>query len=601
MPAMLIPGHPSSAHFPDNSVLLHDARRQQWLLFQEPIALYQALQPEEVLSVFETIEQRVNAEQLYAAGFLAYEAAPGFDADLVVRSDAGSTTGSTEFPLLWFGLYPKPTVIELPPPGNAPCPMLDWQPSITNDRYQDSIHRIKNYIRSGDTYQVNYSFRLRSDCHFDAWELFLHLVQAQGAGYSAYVQTPNWIICSASPELFFTLDGNELISRPMKGTVGRGLWQEKDEQQANWLQRSNKNQAENLMIVDMVRNDMGQIAEIGTVQVPGLFQLERYPTLWQMTSTVRCTTHASLTAIMRSMFPPASITGAPKARTMEIINELEDSPRHIYTGSIGFVEPGRKAQLNVAIRTLLINRCTAQAEYGIGGGIVWDSSEATELAECYTKAKILTQSLPAFSLLETLLWTPTEGYFLLDYHLTRLQNSANYFSYPVNIQAIRQTLISLAQTLDSPHKIRLLVSASGELTVQPHPFVPTLQTVKLGLAPFPIDSAYPFLYHKTTERSIYAQMKQTCPNADDVLLWNERGEITESCIANVVVELNGELFTPPIECGLLAGTYRTYLLEQSKIQEKVISLDDLFQCSKIYLINSVRKLAQAELQRSVDS
>ncbi|HEY9698965.1 MAG TPA: aminodeoxychorismate synthase component I [Trichocoleus sp.] len=583
----------SDQSFADNSVLLHHAKQQQWLLFREPIALYQASQPEEVIPLLEAIEQRVDAEQLYAAGFLAYEAAAGFDPNLVVRSS------NDAFPLVWFGLYQSPTPVELPQFKKSSCPTLDWQSSITNDTYQAAIHQIKNYIRSGDTYQVNYSFRLRSDCNFDAWNLFLHLVQAQGAGYSAYVQTPDWLICSASPELFFTLEGNELISRPMKGTVARGLWQAQDDQQASWLRQSTKNQAENLMIVDMVRNDMGQIAETGTVKVPELFELEQYPTLWQMTSTVQCTAKASFTEMMRSMFPAASITGAPKTRTMEIISELEDSPRKIYTGSLGFLAPKRKAQFNVAIRTLLIERQKSTAEYGIGGGIVWDSAEDTELAECYTKAKILTQSLPEFSLLETLLWTPTEGYFLLDYHLARLQNSAAYFSYSIDLEAIRQALISFPIHLTAPHRIRLLISQQGKIVIEQQPWIQTVQTVRLALAKIPIDSTNPFLYHKTTHRSIYEQMKQTCPDAEDVLLWNERGEITESCIANVVIEQNGELFTPPIESGLLAGTYRAYLLEQRKIQEKVISLTDLLSCTQIYLINSVRKLTLAELQPSV--
>ena len=437
--------------------------------------------------------------------------------------------------------------------------------------------------------------RLRAPFSGDPWSYFIELARAQDASYSAFVNTKEWIICSASPELFCQLNGEALISRPMKGTAPRGLMLHDDREQAEWLHHSEKNRAENVMIVDMVRNDMGRIAHTGSVHVSSLYEVEKYPTVWQMTSTVRATTEAGLCAIMQALFPPASITGAPKPRTMQIIAELEQTPRRIYTGTVGFWMPDRTAQFNVAIRTVLIDKATDEAEYGVGGGIVWDSIDQMEFEECRTKARILTQRVPDFSLLETILWTPEQGYFLLPYHLARLADSAAYFSYAADMDAIRNKLDSLARTLPkTAHKVRLLVARDGGITLQSEALAEALGDAaavsqRCCLAPAPIDSSNPSLYHKTTNREVYDQALAASPGHNDVILWNEKGEITESCIANILVELDGELYTPPIRCGLLPGTYRAYLLEQGKVRERVISTEDLTRSPHIYLVSSVRK------------
>jgi len=302
-----------------------------------------------------------------------------------------------------------------------------------------------------------------------------------------------------------------------------------------------------------------------------------------------------LSAIMRALFPPASITGAPKPRTMQIIAELEQKPRRIYTGTVGFWMPDRRAQFNVAIRTVVIDKATGEAEYGVGGGIVWDSIDTMEFEECRTKARILTQRVPDFSLLESILWTPDQGYFLLAYHLNRLADSAEYFSYVADINAIHNKLDSLARTLPkTPNKVRLLVARDGGITLQSEVLAEALgdaaaPPLHCCLAPAPIDPSNPFLYHKTTNRSIYDQALGSCPGYADCILWNEKGEVTESSISNCVVDLDGELCTPPIQCGLLPGTYRAYLLEQGKVKERVIQIDDLITSPHIYLVNSVRK------------
>jgi len=332
------------------------------------------------------------------------------------------------------------------------------------------------------------------------------------------------------------------------------------------------------------------------VSVPSLFDIEQYPTLWQMTSTVRCQTTASITDIFRATFPPASITGAPKRRSMQIIDDVEPTPRKLYTGAIGYLAPGRYAQFNVAIRTILVDQRTNAAEYGVGGGIVWDSKPQSEFEECATKAQVLVRRQPEFSLLETLLWTPLGGLFLLDRHLARLQDSAEYFSRQLDTEAIRGALLAATAPLPSQeHKVRLLVAQDGTPQIEVTPLSPLPMPWRLRLAKSPVNSQDTFLYHKTTHRDVYEQAKRQREDCNDVLLWNERGEITESCIANVALELGGQLYTPPVNSGLLAGTHRAELLEQGKITEKVLQVEELGDATRVILLNSVRKCWDATL------
>jgi len=575
----------------EDSVVLYDGRNQQWLLFHHPIKIYVAQSLESVLSMLREIEHQVTVNHFHVAGFIAYEAGPAFDPALVVQSPG-------VFPLLWFGIYREPEQITFPPLPQENLVTIPWEPSVLENEYRLSIGKIKEYIQAGDTYQVNYTFRLRAPFSGDPWRLFVRMIHAQRYGYGAFVNTEDWTVCSASPELFLSLEGGVLSSRPMKGTVSRGLTQADDLQQATWLAHSEKNRAENLMIVDMVRNDMGRIANGASVEVPSLFDVEKYPTLWQMTSTVRCRTKASMVDIFRALFPAASITGAPKVRTMQIIAELESTPRRIYTGTIGFFSPGRGAQFNVVIRTVLVDKLNNMAEYGVGGGIVWDSEKSDEQQECYTKAKILTQTIPDFALVETILWTPEGGYFLLEGHLSRLTNSAAYFSRSIDITTIREKLEGLARELPShPQRIRLVVPQGGKPILENHGLVLLPQPYRIRVANKPINSRDPFLYHKTTHRLVYEQALSESPGYNDILLWNEREEMTESCIANVVVEMDGRLLTPPVNCGLLLGTYRSHLIEQGKVTEEIIHVQDLRRCSKIYLINSVRGMWEVELEK----
>ncbi len=574
----------------NGEIILYNASTARWLYFNNPYRIIEAARVDEVLPVLCQAETLVSNNQWHAAGFISYEAAGAFDAAL-------SSHIPGNFPLLWFGFYPAPEEVELPDPDFNAYALGQAASSVSELEYGQAIRKIKEYIASGDTYQVNYTLRLQTSFSGDPWNLFLAMVRAQSPGYAAWIDMGRYAICSASPELFFRLEGNRLTCKPMKGTVKRGRTQPEDRSLANWLRLSEKNRAENLMIVDMIRNDLGRVADAGSVRVPRMFEVERHPTLWQMTSTVTAECSNSVTEIMRALFPCASITGAPKIRTSRIIAELETTPRGLYTGSIGFIAPGRSAQFNVAIRTAIVDRDLGQAEYGSGGGIVWDSAAEDEHKEALLKARILTEKRPDFSLFETILWSPEEAYFLLDYHLQRLADSADYFDYRFDRGLIRARLLDrVSGFCQVSQRVRLLLSSNGyEIQCVPLIDGTVSSPVRIGLAQEPVDSADIFLYHKTTQRSVYEAARRTVPDSEDVLLWNERRELTESCMANVVLEIDGKLFTPPVDSGLLAGTFRSFLLEQGTIQEHILKIDDLSRCSKIYLINSVRKWREAQI------
>ena len=572
-----------------DQVILYHNSASQWLHFKNPFQVIEVRKIEDVRTALQDIEAQVREQGRYAAGFISYEASTAFDSAMRTKTTA-------DFPLLWFGLYPAPERIQLPKPDFSAYSMGDWAPSIDKPGYFAVISRIKEHIHSGDTYQVNYTFLLRVPFSGDPRHLFLAMVRAQSPGYAAYVDTGQYAICSASPELFFDLRGNRLVCKPMKGTVRRGRTLEEDESLARWLHQSEKNRAENLMIVDMIRNDLGRVAVAGSVEVEKLFEVERHPTLWQMTSTIRAESSTSLTDILAALFPCASITGAPKVRTTRIIADLERTGRNIYTGCIGFIGPEPNAQFNVAIRTAVVDRRNKKVEYGTGGGIVWDSAHKDEYSEAILKARVLTLQRPDFSLLETLLWTPDEGYFLLDYHMKRLADSASYFDYPADIRQIISTLHAKAAGFSGgDQKVRLLVDRCGSIEIQHSPLIPgqTSRTLNVKLAERPVDTTDIFLFHKTTFRHTYESALRDYPECDDVLLWNESGELTESTVANIVAEIEGELYTPPVSAGLLAGTFRARLLEQGKIRQRTLPVSDMKRYGKIYLINSVRKWQEA--------
>ena len=386
------------------TAIVRDAASGRWRLFERPLEVVVASELDDVLPALERIESECGRHHRYAAGFVSYEAAPAFDKSLTTQHPDG-------FPLLWFGIYETAVERTLEELRSEEGAVSDerWQPSISAEQYARVFSELQELIRAGDTYQVNYTYRIRTHLQSSPFALFLRLAGTQTPPFGAYIHTGEWAICSASPELFFHRTGDRIESRPMKGTAARGLWFEQDIENAKRLLESDKERSENVMIVDMVRNDLGRVARQGSVRVTNLFDVERYPAVLQLTSTVAAETDASLVDVMRALFPAASITGAPKARTMEIIAGVECSPRRIYTGTIGFVEPGGRSQFNVSIRTVLVNVATGDAEYGVGGGIVSDSNLDEEWNESQIKSRALAAGPPSFDLLETLLWMPDAG------------------------------------------------------------------------------------------------------------------------------------------------------------------------------------------------
>ena len=574
-------------------VVLRDASAGEWLIFTDPEQVLVASDIPDVLVRLEETERRVQEGRLFAAGFLSYEAAPAFDSALTTQAHGA-------LPLLCLGLFREPErLADLPGTDVAARALPEWTISGTRERYLANIGRIKEQIQAGNTYQVNYTVRQCATDIRDPWALFLAI--ATDAPYAAYIQCANHAVVSASPELFFDLRHNHLECKPMKGTAARGMTSADDDQQRRMLEASVKDRAENVMIADMVRNDMGRIAVPGSVSVPRFYGIEKYRTVWQMTSTVTASTKASMCDIFRALFPSASVTGAPKVSSMRLIAALEDSPRQVYTGAIGYFAPERRARFSVAIRTAVIDSKTGSGVYGIGGGIVWDSDPADELQECLNKARVLAVPVPRrdFRLIETMLWTAEDGFALPDEHLDRLQESAAYFDFTFDRVAVEAHLAKLSATLSAGQRrrVRLLLGRSGDIQTEETVLATEVgsRRFRIALAAFPVDTRDPFLYHKTTRREVYEQALATVHDCDDVLLWNADGNITETTISNVVVRLAGKLWTPPVSCGLLAGTYRRKLLREGAIEERPVSLAELPATEEIFAINSVRGWISCDL------
>lgn len=571
-------------------VWMRDARSGRWLAFGPPRRILTAHAYHEIPPLLARLESIIQREGVWAAGFISYEAAPAFDSAMRVHVPAS-------LPLVWFGLYDPPILHEiLPWPEPQAFRLSELQPGLDAAGYTAVIARIQAAIARGDTYQVNFTFPLQATCQGDPWQGFLALQHNQRGRFGAFIQGDDWAIASASPELFFYREGGRVWMRPMKGTAPRGASPKEDTRLARELAASEKNRAENVMIVDMIRNDLGRIARVGSVQTTDLFRIEPYPTLFQMTSTVQARTDASFPDLLAALFPSASITGAPKIRTMQIIHALEPDPRGVYTGAIGFLAPDGRAQFNVAIRTAVIHPRDGMLTYHVGSGVVWDSEPSQEYAECLLKARVLTQPLPDFQLLESLRWTPDHGYILLERHLDRLCASARYFHYPCPLPAIRHQLDALAASLPRrEHKVRLRVDAAGQVAIEAAPLQNLPSPQRLKLASFPVEPDDPFLRHKTTHRPVYAAALREHPDADDVILWNRRGELTETTRANLILALDGKMVTPAASSGLLPGTFRAELLAHGNVQEAVLPVEALTQADAVYLINSVRGIVPAEI------
>ena len=557
---------------------------------QDPYRVMAASKAENVRSVIEEAESEARSGG-WVAGFVTYEAAPAFDDALKVRK------ARSGLPLVWFAAFRR--AVPEPLGRGEPYSLAPLSPEISEREYGRRVAQIHQLITAGDTYQTNYTLRLRGPVEGDPASLYGDLSKAQRGGYHALLTTGDHTVVSASPELFFRWDGRRVETRPMKGTIARGRWEGEDRRRRDRLEASAKDRAENVMIVDLVRNDLGRVARFGTVAVERLFDIERFETVWQMTSTVLAETRTGtrLFDIFAAMFPCGSVTGAPKARTMEIIASLETSPRGVYCGAIGLLAPpgsGRpRAEFSVAIRTLVIDEGDRSAEYGVGGGVVHESDAADEYREAMVKARVLHTRRQPVTLLETMRWEPDKGIWLLDRHLDRLRSSARYFGVPVPEAEIGCLLGGLGG--EHPLRVRLLVPETGHPSVELFPLPAGIPVVGLAVDTQPVDRADVLRYHKTTRRRVYQEAASRHPAADDVVLVNDLGEVVETTIANLAVRVGDEWLTPPVEAGCLPGTYREELIDVGVLRERRVAVADLIETDEIAVINSVRGWRPAKL------
>ncbi len=561
------------------------------LYFANAVDWIAATSVSDVVPALRAADQAVRAGY-WVAGFLTYEAAAAFDR-------AFSVVGDTGLPLAGFGVFGQPS----PPPRWPPTPYRvgPWVSAGDRETYDRSIAAVLSYIRQGLTYQVNYTVRYHAQFAGDPYSWYLTLVEAQHPRYAAYARLPDADLLSASPELFFRLDQGVVVTRPMKGTRARGRHPAADFDHRRQLIESAKDRAENLMIVDLVRNDLGKVAVTGSVTCEKLCEIERYPSVWQMTSTVlgKLSPPQSWIDVMGALFPSGSVTGAPKVSTMRIIAELEREPRGIYCGTLGYVAPNGRAIFNVAIRTLSVDR-RSRVEFGVGGGITADSEANAEYAEVKAKTRFLSIQSPRFELLETLR-LDAGRFWLVDDHLDRLQRSADFWQFPCPAAAIRSALDRLADANpDGYFRVRLLLNGHGRFTTEISPWRPkfgVLRPVAWASEAVQVDA---ITFHKTTRRERYERWHPPQSAVYDHLLFDRDGHVTEFTRGNLVIERGGRWFTPPLTCGLLPGTLRGWLINHRLLEERILSRTDVETAAELWFINSLQGWVPVHLTRGAE-
>ncbi len=570
---------------PENYVLLETVRRdrdnKKNLLFRDPVEIISCTRARQIQQCFRRMALR-RRQGFHLAGFFSYEL--GY----LLEDTLSGLRPTSDFPLLWFGVYEKPEPFVSPRETEACFYPSEAVLAASTASYKKAVAKIRNYIAAGDTYQINYTTRFNFTLSGDVRAFYEALKQNQKVSYSALISFGKNAVISLSPELFFRTDkqGNITV-KPMKGTAPLTA--------GSWLQNDAKNRSENVMIVDLLRNDLGRICKPGTVRVQKLFALEEYETLLQMTSTVKGRLQSGLTIhdLMRSLFPCGSVTGAPKIRSMEIIRELEDAPRDLYTGAIGYFAPNGESVFNVGIRTLDLRQEEPgryQAVMGVGSGIVFDSNPEEEYAECLLKATFLQNTRPDFALLETL--RVEDGRIRrLPSHLRRLKTSAVFFNIPCSQADIRRRLSDFAAKISGKAKVRLLLKANGSLILQSSslPEKPAGQP-KIAFSCHRTSSSDLFVRHKTTFRKVYddEHERYSAKGFFDVIFLNEKGQITEGAISNIFLRLRNQWFTPPVACGLLPGIARQHFIKKWNVAQKILYPSHLQRADQIVLTNAIR-------------
>ncbi|MBH1988218.1 MAG: aminodeoxychorismate synthase component I [Burkholderiales bacterium] len=585
---------------------------RQRLRLSQPQRWLVAHDPAQVPGLLDAAHQLAK-EGRWVVGWVAYEAAPGLDACLPVKALPPGRPFAVwavfDQAEPWADTVAPPNA-QPDTPSSAPWAAGPWTPALAEPEVSRRIERVRELIQAGEVYQVNLTDTLSApfDGGPQAIEPFFEaLRRSQPAGYSlmldarAACRSPG-VLLSVSPELFFDWDGQALTTRPMKGTAARGADEASDQAAAEHLRTSPKERAENLMIVDLLRNDLSRVAEVGSVRVPSLFDLQALPTVWQMTSTITARSRPGLrlSEVFAALFPCGSVTGAPKRQAMHHIARLEAGPRGVYCGAVGLMAPGGRVTFNVPIRTVVLDTPPPDAPWrarcGIGSGITLDARPESEWQEWQAKQAFLKRASQPFSLLESMRLENGQLH-RLPRHLARLAASAEHFGFAWRPEAVRSALQSAC--LAHPHgtfKLRLLLSAHGHPTVEAAALAPpSPQPPTVALAERPMPAADDFIRHKTTRRDAYVAFAAPA-GCFDTLLFNQAGELTEFTIGNVALRLGGQWFTPPLSAGMLPGVMRAESLAQGRLQERRLTLSDLAQADEVALLNSVRGWLTVRMQ-----
>lgn len=554
-------------------------------IFTDTIKELKTKDIKEVKHLLAEVEAYQN-QGYYAVGYVSYEAAPAFETKFEVIDGPLMS----EY-LLYFTIHESVQTEPTPLTYKPIALPKSWQELTSAEEYKAAIEHIHHHIRQGDTYQVNYTVQLQQNITADPFAIYNRLVVEQNAHYNAFIQHDDVSIISVSPELFFKKDGDGLTTRPMKGTTNRGLTTETDLKQAQWLAQDQKNRSENMMIVDLLRNDMNRISKIGSENVKSLCLVEQYSTIWQMTSTIetQLLPNSNLGDIFQALFPCGSITGAPKIATMAIIKDVEKQARGVYCGAIGILLPNGPTIFNVAIRTLQMQG--NKAIYGVGGGITWDSKWEAEYEETKQKSAVLYRQNPKFDLISTGRIHRGKLLFLKE-HLNRLQESSRYFSYPFNKEEVQNQVEDLCQSLDfdTDYRLKMSLAKNGELTFEHNQLTGLADDfcqARLVEQTHPLDS--PYTYFKTSYRPHISL------EPHEQIYYNQKKELLETSIGNLVLKIEDQLYTPPVHLGLLNGIYRQSLIANNQVTERILTLDNLKQAQAIYGCNAVRGLYELKV------
>ena len=565
---------------PTGSTALH-------MEFGMPVEVLAAHQLCDVKTVLQAVEQRSLNGQ-WCVGYVRFEAAPAFDSALEVHTPAG--------PLVWFGVHDAPLPAHADPVPGQPIQSADsntlratWQQGIRREAFDAALTRLHRAIGDGEIYQANFTAPTLGRLHVPPADLFTAMRQAQPGGFAAYIDTGEEQVLSVSPELFFDWQQGHLITRPMKGTAPRGHNPRDDAAMAAGLQASPKERAENVMIVDLIRNDLSRIAQPFSVKVDGLCRVQALSTVWQMVSDVHADTRVgtSLVDVFAALFPCGSVTGAPKVQAMRLIRELETVGRGVYCGAVGVVRPGGSATFNVPIRTAVVQGSSIRID--TGSGITAGSQADAEWLEWQHKQAYLHRASQAFEILETLALRDGKLQHAAA-HLSRMQASAAHFGFAWHPDTVQESLAGLCQQYSQGEwRVRLLLDTAGRLRTHAFALASTPSPVRLELAASPLREAdSEFVRHKTTRRAHYDALAPTDPSVFDAVLWNARGEITECTRGNLALRVDGRWVTPALGCGLLPGVGRAHWLAQGRLEEAVVRVSDLPKIEAMAFVNSLR-------------